>query len=326
LGKTIAVSEDVWAMLSELKLELGARTLGEVVERLLERYFEVEFVEYLREVYGDAKPSKPFGFPGGDWWIKDRILDLISRSGCRVLVEVFGGSGVVSMYAPRNQFKVIVYNDLDGLLTNFFEVLQSRPRELRERVMKLPMSREISAKYTKMILSGEVDKLDPVEKAVVWFYVLNTRFWGKLTAGYAVDRKRSLATTMARRLVALEEIARMWAGVSIENLDFRRVIGLYDSPNTLFYCDPPHMDVGGKGREQYYRFGFAEQDMRDLLGLLDNIKGKFVLKLSSDNLEYDFIKKWADRYKVERVEHFLSMKKVIGGSRPKFITLLIHNF
>ncbi len=86
------------------------------------------------------------------------------------------------------------------------------------------------------------------------------------------------------------------------------------------------MEVGGKGREHYYRFGFTEQDMRDLLGLLDSIKGKFVLKLSSDNLEYDFIKRWVDRYKVERVEHALSMRKIAGGTRPKFITLLIHNF
>jgi DNA adenine methylase len=324
--RTIAVSEDVWATLNELKLELGARTLNDVILKLLERYFEVEFVEYVREVYGDAEPTKLFHFPGGDWWIKDEILNLLSRSGCRVLVEVFGGSGVVSMYAPRNQFKVIVYNDLDGLLTNFFEVLQSKPRELRERLAKLPMSREISAKYAKMILSGEVEKLDPVEKAVAWFYAVNTRFWGKIAGGYAVDRKRSQAINIARKLVALEEYARMWAGVSIENLDFKRVIKLYDSPNTVFYCDPPHMEVGGKGRERYYRFGFTEQDMRDLLGLLDNVKGKFVLKLSSDNLEYKFIKRWVEKYKVERVEHALSMRKVAGGARPRFITLLIHNF
>jgi DNA adenine methylase len=326
--RTIAVSDDVWAMLNELKLELGARTLNDVILKLLERYFEVEFTEFVREVYGEADVdrSKPLTFPGGDWWIKDKLLDLISRSGCRVLVEVFGGSGVVSMYAPRNQFKVIVYNDIDGLLTNFFEVLRDRPRELRERLLKMPASRREVAKYAEMIVSGEVEKLDPVEKAAVWFYVVSLSFDSKVVGGFSVERWRSKAVTLSRKLISLEEYAKRWAGVSIENMDFRKVITAYDTPNTVFYCDPPHLPVTGKERKDYYRFRFTEQDMRDLLNLLDNIKGKFVLRLTSDNLEYDFIKRWIEKYKVETVEHGLFMAKSKGEARSRLTTLLIYNY
>jgi DNA adenine methylase len=326
--RTIAVSEDVWAMLNELKLELGARTLNDVILKLLERYFEVEFTEFVREAYGeaDADRSKPLAFPGGDWWIKDKLLDIISRSGCRVLVEVFGGSGVVSMYAPRDQFKVIVYNDIDGLLTNFFEVLRDRPRELRERLLKMPASRREVAKYAEMIVSGEVEKLDPVEKAAVWFYVTSLSFNRKVVGGFSVERWRSKAVTLSRKLISLEEYARRWAGVSIENMDFRRVIPAYDTPNTVFYCDPPHLPVAGRERKDYYRFKFTEQDMRDLLGLLDGIKGKFVLRITSDNLEYDFIREWITKYKVETVEHSLYMAKSKGEARSRLTTLLIHNY
>jgi DNA adenine methylase len=326
--RTIAVSEDVWAMLNELKLELGARTLNDVILKLLERYFEVEFTEFVREAYGeaDADRSKPLAFPGGDWWIKDKLLNLISKSGCRVLVEVFGGSGVVSMYAPRDQFKVIVYNDIDGLLTNFFEVLRDRPRELRERLIKMPASRREVAKYAEMIMSGEVEKLDPVEKAAVWFYVTSLSFDSKVVGGFSVERWRSKAVTLSRKLISLEEYARRWAGVSIENMDFRRVIPAYDTPNTVFYCDPPHLPVAGRERKDYYRFKFTEQDMRDLLELLDGIKGKFVLRITSDNLEYHFIREWITKYKVETVEHTLHMVRSKGEARSRLTTLLIHNY
>lgn len=328
--RTIAVSDDVWVMLNELKLELGARTLNDVILKLLERYFEVEFTEFVREAYGeaDADRSKPLAYPGSDWWIKDKLLDLISRSGCRVLVEVFGGSGVVSMYAPRDQFKVIVYNDIDGLLTNFFEVLRDRPRELRERLLKMPASRREVAKYAEMIVSGEVEKLDPVEKAAVWFYVVSLSFDSKVVGGFSVVRERSTtkAVTLSRKLVSLEEYARRWAGVSIENMDFRKLIPTYDTPNTVFYCDPPHLPVREKERKDYYRFKFTESDMKDLLELLDGIKGKFVLRLTSDNLEYDFIKDWVSKYKVETVEHGMFMVKSKGETRPRLTTLLIYNY
>jgi DNA adenine methylase len=326
--RTIAVSDDVWAMLNELKLELGARTLNDVILKLLERYFEVEFTEFIREVYGEAEVdrSKPLAFPGGDWWIKDKLLDLISRSGCRTLVEVFGGSGVVSMYAPRSQFKVIVYNDIDGLLTNFFEVLRDRPRELRERLLKLPASRREVARYAEMIVSGEVEKLDPVEKATVWFYVVSLSFDSKVVGGFSVERWRSKAVTLSKKLISLEEYAKRWAGVSIENMDFRKIIPAYDTPYTVFYCDPPHLPVKGRERKDYYRFRFTEQDMRDLLNLLDGIKGKFVLRLSSDNLEYEFIREWITKYKVETVEHGMFMVKSKGETRPSLTTLLIYNF
>jgi hypothetical protein len=66
--------------------------------------------------------------------------------------------------------------------------------------------------------------------------------------------------------------------------------------------------------------------MKDLLNLLSNIKGKFVLKLPHDHLEIDFIKEWASRYRIREVEHALSFQKIVGGRRRRFKTVLIHNY
>ena len=36
-------------------------------------------------------------------------------------------------------------------------------------------------------------------------------------------------------------------GVTIECLDYQECIRRYDSPGTLFYCDPPYLDAGVQG-------------------------------------------------------------------------------
>jgi site-specific DNA-adenine methylase len=97
---------------------------------------------------------------------------------------------------------------------------------------------------------------------------------------------------------------------------------------TLFYCDPPFLPIGVKDRDDYYRFAFTEKDMRDLLDLLDRIKGYFILKLPGDHLEVDFIKEWASRegrqvftYTKSRSQH-----KSVGSKKPKWTVVLVTNY
>ena len=286
-----------------------------------------EILEHVIEKYGEGKPTKPFKYAGGDWFIKDELLDLLAKSKCKTLVEVFGGSGVVSMYAPRDVFKNIIYNDKDSLLTNFFTVLKDKTDELVKKLALIPFSREIFYKYSEMIETGEIHKLDPVEKAVATFYVLRASMWG-MGDGFAVEVSRSYATELKRQVALLPEYAKMWADVTIENRDFRDIIKIYDREYTVFYCDPPHLSVGNVNREHYYRLGFTEKDMKDLLNMLSNAKGKFVLKLPKDHLEIKFINDWVDenKYNVKEVEIKHSMIKVIGEKRPKFTLVLIHNY
>jgi len=286
-----------------------------------------EILEHVVEKYGAGKPTKPFKYVGGDWQIKDELLDLLVKSKCKTLVEVFGGSGVVSMYAPRDVFKIIVYNDKDSLLTNFFMVLKDRADELVKKLALIPFSREIFEKYIKMIETGEIHKLDPVEKAVATFYITRASMWG-MGDSFAIDVSKSTAVEIKRQIALLPEYAKMWADITIENRDFRDILKIYDREYTVFYCDPPHLSVGDVKRDHYYRLGFTEKDMKDLLDMLSNIKGKFVLKLPEDHLEIKFIKKWIEenKYNVREVEIKHSMLKVIGEKRPLFTVVLIYNY
>lgn len=299
-------------------VEVGAEVVGVDVGELV--------VGSLERV-GPGKLTKPFHFPGGDWFIKDEIIELLTRSGCKTLVEVFGGSGVVSMYAPRDVFKNVVYNDKDSLLTNFFTVLRDRPKELVAKLSLLPVSRELFERYRRMAETGEIAKLDPVERAAATFYLLRCSMFGT-GKGFAVDVSRSVAANLRRQVALLPEYAKMWSDVTIENRDFREVIRVYDRPYVVFYCDPPFLSSRTRNRDDYYRHGFTERDMRDLLDLLSRIRGKFVLKLPEDHLEIPFIREWIEShgYRVKVVEHSKSFRKVVGGGRPRFRTVLVYNY
>ncbi|AKQ71750.1 MULTISPECIES: DNA adenine methylase [Bacillus] len=76
-------------------------------------------------------------------------------------------------------------------------------------------------------------------------------------------------------------------GVMIECQDFRTIIEKYDSPDTLFYVDPPYV-----GREQFYAGEFTEQDHRDLARLLIQAKGKVVLSYYDDPLILELYPNW----------------------------------
>ena len=67
------------------------------------------------------------------------------------------------------------------------------------------------------------------------------------------------------------------ACVTIENLDFRKLIPKFDSPDTLFYVDPPYpastRDAGGKG----YVHEMTDDSHRQLAWLLRGAKGKVAI-------------------------------------------------
>ena len=62
--------------------------------------------------------------------------------------------------------------------------------------------------------------------------------------------------------------------MTLENLDFAEVIARYDSPDTLFYCDPPYSGTTG------YACRFTMDDHARLRDALTAIKGRAVVSLN----------------------------------------------
>lgn len=74
----------------------------------------------------------------------------------------------------------------------------------------------------------------------------------------------------------MDAFAERLDGVMIEHLDWQRCIALYDSPGTLFFCDPPYTTGGQKV------YACFKQEQADALAdQLHGIKGQWILTLNS---------------------------------------------
>ena len=69
---------------------------------------------------------------------------------------------------------------------------------------------------------------------------------------------------------ALPEISERLLRVQIENRPAIDVIKLYDSPETLFYCDPPYVHET-RGDSSAYRFEMTDEQHEELAGILNSV-------------------------------------------------------
>lgn len=182
-----------------------------------------------------------FKYPGAKTQMAPWILDKFPDH--RTYVEVFGGSA--ALLANKAKSDVEVYNDADGDLVHFFETLRDRGDELREWLSQTPHSRELHSKYADAYYNGERSS-DDIERAGQFFYLRETQFAQKYTkkSGYSYQKKRNGARALHRKVDRLTEWQERFRHVQIEQLDYADLLERYDSPNTLFYCDPPYMDEG----------------------------------------------------------------------------------
>lgn len=222
-----------------------------------------------------AAPAHPvLRYHGGKWKVAPWIIGHFPPH--RIYVEVFGGgAGVLLRKRPS---EVEVYNDVDGDVVNFFRVLREQPETLARLVSMTPYARaELESAWEPCE--------DPVEQARrflvrSWFSIGGpTTQW---RSGFRFRRKKT--RSLLERWNALPEIilstAERLKRVIIEQADYRRILKRYDSPETLFYCDPPyHPDTRSQwGRfQKAYRFEFSEDDHRALAEALHAVRGMVVL-------------------------------------------------
>lgn len=63
--------------------------------------------------------------------------------------------------------------------------------------------------------------------------------------------------------------------VQVEHYDFRKVLEIYDTEETFFYCDPPYVMNSRSG--SVYRHEMSDDDHKDLVEALLSIEGMAML-------------------------------------------------
>jgi DNA adenine methylase len=176
-----------------------------------------------------------FPYPGGKAQYADWIYQNFPDHEC--YVEPFGGGAGVLYHKPRS--KIEVYNDLADEVWHFFDVYSRRGEELVDRLEDVYYAK---GQYDAWE-GGEPD--DPIERAARFFFLRYANWGSKLEpSGFRRMKHRSVADQFRDAVEQLPEKRDRLHGVTIENLDFKSVVDKYDGDETLFYFDPPYVDVG----------------------------------------------------------------------------------
>jgi len=176
-------------------------------------------------------------------------------------VDVCGGAAHVLMCKPSHDHEE-VYNDLDDNLVTFWQQMQKDARALQERLEALPYSRKVYYEFYRSLFDGT--ELEPLERAVRWFYVLRSTGTGwirKSPVGW--NPLISNVKSFHSALEIFQAVQERFKYIAIDNRDVLVSIKRYDTPRTLFYIDPPYF-----GTEYYYepsKNGFPHEKLADLL-------------------------------------------------------------
>jgi DNA adenine methylase len=181
----------------------------------------------------------------------------------------------------RDPSPVETYNDLDGEVCNFFRVLRDQKKQLTESIGLTPFSRE------KFAISCELDpELAALERARR-FYVRARQVRTGLAQTASLGRwanckgtsRSGMSGVISRWLggvEALPEIGERLLRVQIENRPAIDVIRLYDSPDTLFYCDPPYVH-DTRGDSKAYRHEMTDAEHVELAEVLNSVQGRVAI-------------------------------------------------
>lgn len=217
----------------------------------------------------------PIRWLGGKGQMVKKILPLLPKT--KIYVEPFGGGA--SVLLARRPSPVEVYNDLDSGLYDFFIVLSDPElfEQFYRRVATLPYSRQLFNECRENWQS-ETDK---VKRVAMWFVVARQSFSGDFghSWGYGItNTRRGMAGEVSKWLSCIEGLPQVHdrlQRVQIECNDWRVVMDTYDTPETLFYLDPPY--VHSTRSAGNYQHELTAEDHRDLVNICLEAKGKICL-------------------------------------------------
>ena len=216
-----------------------------------------------------------FNYPGGKTTIADWIIKQLPEH--EVYVEPFGGSAGVLANKPESPLEV--YNDTASLCVDFFRAVKRRPDDLQHWVQTTPYSRELFDEYTEALQQDAPDDL--VERAGMFWYTQFTSFAGKgvicgcptFSIQCSVSGTKNRQDDLISAADKVSEVCERFREVQLEHIDFETVFEKYDSQDTVFYCDPPYVDVG----DDYYQTGDGGFDHERFVDVLQQAEGKWVV-------------------------------------------------
>lgn len=245
-----------------------------------------------------------FGWYGGKYSHLDWLLPLLPST--THYCEPFSGSGAVLINRPPSPVETL--NDIDGDVVNFFRVLRDSKEELLEAIGLTPFSRE-ELRIAVNEPSGKISDLERARRFFVRARQVRTGLAQTASEGRwahcKLTSRSGMAGAVSRWLGSVEglaEIAQRLLRVQIENAPAIEVIQRYDSPETLFYCDPPYVHAS-RSDTNAYAYEMSDEEHRELARVLRQVKGKVALSGYACDLMDELYGDWTTIEAPSRAAH-----------------------
>ncbi|MGT2930218.1 DNA adenine methylase [Streptococcus dentasini] len=225
-------------------------------------------------------------YPGSKWNLAQKIVDLLPEH--KSYLEPYFGSGAVLFTKSASPIETV--NDLNDDVINLFQVIQSDPGSLQEKLFLTPYSRKI---YN---MAWEQHPKTEVDQAFNFLVrsVMSHGFRLKEKSGWKNDivgRERAYAVKHWTDLPDLiQEVVLRLKKVQIENRPALELISRFNHPEVCMYIDPPYV-LSTRTREQY-KYEMSDNDHIELLELLNQSKAQIILSGYASDLYDQYLSNW----------------------------------
>lgn len=212
------------------------------------------------------------GYIGGKRNLSKRLVERIAAVPHRLYVEPFVGMGGV-FFRRTSRPRAEVINDISSDVATLFRLLQRHYQQFLD-VLKWQIASR--AEFERLIAT-DPSTLTDLERAARFLYLQRLAFGGKVTGrNFGVDHGQGARFDLTKLVPMLEEVHERLAGVVIERLPYAQLFVRYDRPDALFYLDPPYWGCEG----DYGAGVFSAADFDRLRGILERIKGRFIMSIN----------------------------------------------
>jgi DNA adenine methylase len=237
---------------------------------------------------------------GGKRFFSEKLVGFIPEH--EIYIEPFVGGGAV--FFRKEPSKKEIINDKDKGLIEGYRLIKKASTNMDKYNFQYSIDDMNKFMYS--------DQKSPENKLLQRIYIHRNTYGGKGT-GKVYPGKGKRVLDSRDKILKLDEYQTRLKKTIILNQDYKTVIKKYDSKDAFIYLDPPYENSGDLYGDN------SDIDYQELLNILKNVKGKFLLSLNDSKRIKDIFQEF-NIYKIKKVKS----SDFLGGAERK--ELLISNY
>lgn len=241
-------------------------------------------------------------------WIKtlDSELDNIDLSGIDTIVDLFGGSGLMSRFM-KDKFpdKKVIYNDYENYTERIRRIPETNVILEKLRVIFKDNGIEPNAKVLDENVKDQIYEV--VKDAYDWRTIFANIFFSGPTPTPRTDRRyynRVVKNNYAEANDYLD-------GLEILSCDYQELIKQYNGDNVMYICDPPYLMTDNDSYKKEAEWKLTEY--LDIIRLTNENSSAFIYFTSEKSGLTDFINWMEQHYEIKMFKKECKLLNRVSG-------------